>query len=208
MNIETLELGLLGANCYVVHSGTPEALVIDPGGDPDVIAEIVKRKKLSIVAYILTHGHMDHICALADVYDMASAPIAMHADDLAWAFTKANTLPPYYMVPPRRPSKIDRKVMDGQVFTDGGLTYRVIHTPGHSPGCICLYFETENVLFTGDTLFAGSVGRTDLPRGSSAVLALSLARLAELPDKTVVYPGHGPQTTIGHEKRTNPYMAR
>ncbi|MEI6971242.1 MAG: MBL fold metallo-hydrolase, partial [bacterium] len=157
-------------------------------------------------AYLLTHGHMDHIHALADVCDAAPAPVAMHGDDLAWSFTEENILPPYYTVAPRRPKGTIRAITGGQEYTDGGLHYKVLHTPGHAPGCVCFYFETSKVLFTGDTLFAGSVGRTDLPGGSSTVLTRSLASLARLPDDTVIYPGHGPDTTMAREKRTNYFM--
>lgn len=206
MNIKTLELGPFGTNCYVVWGKANQALIIDPGNNaPDVI-KLVKAKELSIAAYLMTHGHMDHIFALADIYDMIPAPIAIHPDDLTWAFADVNTMPPYYPDRPRRPTKIERSLSDGQEFTDGGLTYRIIHTPGHTPGGVCLYFESDHVLFTGDTLFAGSVGRTDFPGGSTRILTRSLASLATLPDNTIIYPGHGPDTTMAHEKRTNMFM--
>lgn len=208
MNIETLAVGLFGANCHIAWGKDSKALIIDPGGDPDVIMSAVKARHLTISAYLLTHGHMDHIDALADMYEQAPAPIGMHSDDLLWAFSEANILPPYYTSPPRRPPKIERSLTDGQKITDGGLTYEVLHTPGHSPGCACFYFAAEDVLFTGDTLFAGSVGRTDLPGGNSRTLARSLARLATLPDSTLLYPGHGPDSTMAQEKRTNMFMAR
>lgn len=206
MNIETIEVGPIGTNCYVTWGKTAQALIIDPGADSLTIMETVKARKLSVAAYLLTHGHMDHIGALADMHDRAPAPIAIHADDLVWAFEDVNTMWPMFTEAPRRPSKIDRALADGQEFADGGLRYRVIHTPGHTPGGVCFHFTEENVLFTGDTLFAGSVGRADLPGGNSRILARSLALLAKLPDLTAVYPGHGPATTMEREKRGNMFM--
>ena len=206
MNIETLEVGPIGTNCYVVWGDASQALVIDPGGDAPAIMKAVKGHRLSIAVYLLTHGHMDHISALADMYDLAPAPIAIHAADLAWAFEDVNTLWPVYTTAPRRPPKIDRVLADGQDFTDAGLKCRVIHTPGHTPGGVCFHFTDERVLFTGDTLFAGSVGRTDLNGGAPRVLPRSLTLLTRLPDVTAIYPGHGPDTTLAQEKKSNYFL--
>ena len=120
-------------------------------------------------------------------------------------FGDANQMMPFYG-PPKRPSRIERELEDGQTWEDGGLAYQVIETPGHTPGGVCFLFPESNVLIVGDTLFAGSVGRTDLPGGNSRVLQESLRRLKQLDDGIAVYPGHGPTTTIGHEKRTNFFM--
>ena len=208
MNIETLEVGPIGTSCYVVWGKTAEALVIDPGADAEAILNTIRSKKLSIAAYLLTHGHMDHVSALADMYDKAPAPIAIHSDDLAWAFGDMNTMWPIYPTAPRSPAKVERILKGGEEFTDAGLRYRVINTPGHTPGGVCFHFFEEGVLFSGDTLFAGSVGRTDLPGGDSRVLARSLATLTKLPDTTTIYPGHGPTALLGDEKRTNYFLKR
>jgi glyoxylase-like metal-dependent hydrolase (beta-lactamase superfamily II) len=131
----------------------------------------------------------------------------MHAADQSWAFTELNRMLPFYPTP-KPPAEIKCSLEDGQCRNDGGLSYRVIETPGHTSGGVCFHFYDDNVLFTGDTLFAGSVGRTDLVGGDSRVLKESLNRLCLLDDNLAVYPGHGPSTTIGHEKRTNFFMQR
>jgi hydroxyacylglutathione hydrolase len=206
MNIETLIVGAFEVSCYVVWSNSKDAIIIDPGADADAIRHFLAEKKLRVAAYLLTHGHVDHISALADMFDSSPAPIALHAADLKWAFEEVNEMPPFYGVP-RRPAEIARTPDDGMEYSDAGLTYKVISTPGHSPGSVCYYFESEDVLFTGDTLFAGSVGRTDLPGGNTRALSASLRKLADrFPDKTVIYPGHGPSSNLGSEKQTNYFM--
>lgn len=205
MHIETIVVGEFQVNCYVVWADSDKAIVIDPGSDAELILQFLKQKQLTIAAYLLTHGHMDHICGLADLHDANPAPIGIHGADLEWAFSRENQMPPYYGVP-RRPAKIERTLKDGQEWTDAGLTYKVISTPGHTPGGVCFHFESEKCLLTGDTLFAGSVGRTDLPGGNSSVLAASLKKLAHLDVSTLVYPGHGPSSDIATEKRTNYFM--
>jgi len=204
LNIRTVVVGAFQVNCFVVWKEPPEALVIDPGEDAEAVAAVLKQENLTVAAYLLTHGHMDHVSGLADLYDLFPAPVAMHAEDLEWAFTEHNQMMPYGT--PRRPPEVARTLADGQEWTDAGLTYRVIGTPGHTTGGVSFYFPEEKVVFAGDTLFAGSVGRTDFSGGSSRMLGESLKKLANFPDDTVVYCGHGPQTTIGHEKRTNYFM--
>jgi hydroxyacylglutathione hydrolase len=205
MHIETIVVGEFQVNCYVVWDHSDKALIIDPGADADLILQFLRQKKLTIAAYLLTHGHVDHVSGVADLHSVSPAPIGIHGDDLKWAFSRENQMPPFYGVP-RQPSEIGRTLEDGQEWTDAGLTYKVISTPGHTPGGVCFHFESENCLFTGDTLFAGSVGRTDLPGGNSRVLASSLKKLANLPASTLVYPGHGPSSDIATEKRTNYFM--
>jgi len=206
MNIETLIVGVFQVSCYVVWSKSKDAIIIDPGADADVIRRFMAGRELTAAAYLLTHGHVDHISALADLFDSAPAPIALHAADLKWAFEGDNQMPPFYGVP-RRPSQIARTPDDGMEYSDAGLTYKVITSPGHSPGSVCFYFKDEDVLFTGDTLFAGSVGRTDLPGGNTRKLGTSLKKIAGLfPDKTLIYPGHGPSSNLGLEKQTNYFM--
>jgi hydroxyacylglutathione hydrolase len=205
MRIDTLTVGEFQVNCYIVHGANGQALVIDPGADAQHILGFLARKEITVAAYVLTHGHTDHLCALADLHAARPAPVAIHAADLEWAFGDLNQLPPFYPVP-RRPAAVERRLEHGQVWTDAGLTYTIVGTPGHTPGSVCLYFPTENALFSGDTLFAGSVGRTDQPGGNARALAASLGQLARLPDTTVVYPGHGPDTDIGQEKQANFFM--
>jgi glyoxylase-like metal-dependent hydrolase (beta-lactamase superfamily II) len=148
---------------------------------------------------------MDHISALAEVQSRFPAPVGLHTQDQSWAFTEVNQMPPFYGVP-ERPQSLERDFCSELEWSDAGLDYRVIPTPGHTPGGVCFYFPEQGALFSGDTLFAGSVGRTDLPGGDSRILKESLDHLALLDEDTVVYPGHGPATRIGHEKRTNFFM--
>ena len=205
VKVDSLTVGEFQVNCYIARGAGGQALVIDPGSDLKQILAFIRARNVSVAAYLLTHGHMDHISALAELQAAAPAPVAMHAEDAEWAFSSANQMPPFYPVP-RRPTEIGRLLKDGQIWQDAGLTYTIIGTPGHTPGSVCLYFPTEGAVFSGDTLFAGSVGRTDLPGGEARALTASLAKLARLPDTTMVFPGHGPDTDIGQEKQTNAFM--
>lgn len=204
MRVETLTVGLFASNCHVLI-GPGGVLVVDPGGDADSILDLLAANNWPPAAYLITHGHVDHVQALADVHARFPAPIGMHPLDAAWAFTDLNALPPYYDAP-RAPPRIDRAWAEGQHWSDAGLVYAVIETPGHSPGGVCFHFPTEGVLIAGDTLFQGSIGRTDLPGGDPRAIEASLRRLARLPKETQVYCGHGPATTIGRELRSNPYL--
>lgn len=195
-------VGPYGANCWVIAGAKREAVVIDPGADPDEIHWVLVRIKATVAVYICTHGHVDHVGALAALQKRHPGPVAIHPDDAKWAFTFANSMEPDYPKPDE-PTQIERFLREGDEYTDAGVTWKVIATPGHTPGGVCIYIPSASALFTGDTLFAGSVGRTDFPGGSSRVLSASLRRLTALPDETVVYPGHGPSTTIGEEKRSN-----
>ncbi len=205
MEIETLAVGEIQANCCIVWGPERQAIVMDPGAEPHTIRSFLEERDLTVAAYMLTHGHVDHICALADLRDALPAPVGLHPADQAWAFSSGNQFPPFYPVP-RKPASIERDLADGQTWQDGGLVYRVIATPGHSPGSVCFHFPDEQVLFTGDTLFAGSVGRTDLPGGDSRTLQRSLGVIAALPDATTVYSGHGPVTDIAQEKAHNFFL--
>ena len=204
MNIETIVVGEFQVNCLVIWGEPRQAIIVDPGSEADRILEFLEARDLSVAAYMLTHAHMDHISALAALHEAQPAPIGLHPRDQEWAFTDVNNMPPYGV--PAKPDHIERALKDGQTWSDGGLTYRVIETPGHTPGGVCFHFPDHNALIVGDTLFAGSVGRTDFPGGDSRVLKQSLQRLRTLDDRLDVYPGHGAMTTIGHEKQTNFFM--
>lgn len=205
MNVEMLTLGPIATNCFIIWNDQGQALVIDPGSEPDQIEAFLEKHGLEVIAYPVTHAHADHISALADLHGKHKAPIAMHPEDLRWAFEPINQLLPF-LGPPARPAAIERQLAEGQEWTDGPWTYRVLETPGHSPGAVAFHFEPEKAVFVGDTLFQGSVGRTDLLGGDARLLSKSLEKLARLPDDTVVYPGHGMPTTIGQEKKTNYFM--
>lgn len=206
LHIESLTVSLFQSNCFIVHcEGGAEALVIDPGDNaPEILARL-DEKGLTVAAYLLTHGHVDHVYALADMVAARPAPVALHPADAAWAFTERAAFPPYYGAP-KAPPRIDRELADGQTWTDLGLTYRIIETPGHSPGGVAFYFETEKALFSGDSIFRGSIGRSDLPGADPATLAASLKKILTLPDDVTIHSGHGPATTIGHERQTNPFL--
>lgn len=206
MNVEAVPVGPIKVNCYLVWSDARQALVIDPGGDAPHIADAINEHGLEVAMYLLTHAHTDHIAALAAMYERFPAPMVIHRADAEWAFNTSNQLPPFYGVP-RRPAGGFRHVKDGDDLTAAGLDFTVIETPGHTPGCVCYWFKKEGALFAGDLVFAGSIGRTDLPGGNPRDMTASLQRLIALPDDTLVYAGHGPDTTLGDEQRTNPFFS-
>lgn len=206
MTIETVVVGPFEVNCHLVVSDDGRALVIDPGGDPDDILAALRMAEAVPAAVLLTHGHCDHVFALQEIADQGALPVFMHPADASWAFTRANLMPPWFSQIPRSPADLHPDLADGAVLDLAGLECRVIATPGHSPGSVCFHLPAHAALLTGDTLFAGSVGRTDLPGGSSRALAESILKLSAFPEETRVFPGHGPVTTIGFEKKTNYFM--
>ncbi|MDI6869982.1 MAG: MBL fold metallo-hydrolase [Bacillota bacterium] len=189
MTIQTLLVGVLGTNCYLVSDPeSREMLVIDPGAEAERILAAIRAGGVKVAAIVNTHGHWDHIGANGEVKEATGAPLLIHEADAGI------TSPP-----------ADRLLHGEEELPLGRFKLRVIHTPGHSPGSICLYLP--GVLFSGDTLFAESVGRTDLPGGSLSQLVSSIReKLFVLPDETVVHPGHGPSTTVGEERSLNPYV--
>jgi glyoxylase-like metal-dependent hydrolase (beta-lactamase superfamily II) len=208
MVVKTLTLGPFESNCYIVFRKDDQdrrALVIDPGDGVPEILSFIEKHRLKVVAYPITHGHIDHVFGLARVHAKHPAPIALHPKDSKWAFTDINAMPPFYDAP-EAPAEIAREFKEGQVWEDAGLKYKIMETPGHSPGGVCLYFFELGILFSGDTLFRGSIGRIDLPGGDAETYMKTLPRLLTLPDETIVYPGHGPSTTIGIERKTNPFL--
>jgi glyoxylase-like metal-dependent hydrolase (beta-lactamase superfamily II) len=206
MQVIPIVVGEFESNCFLVSGNETDAIVIDPGADDRAIDAQLSREGLTPAAYVLTHGHMDHVSAAGPLADRHPAPVYAHPLDLHWAFTEVNQMPPFYRTPRSPTQSLLIPLEDGALVSHAGLTLRVIATPGHTPGGICLYDEVHRVVFTGDTLFAGSVGRTDLPGGDSRTLSRSLGALARLPDDTLVYPGHGSATTIGREKKTNYFL--
>ena len=202
MHVETVVVGAFDVNCHILWGDDLQALVVDPGADPGRVARVLKKNKLSVERYLLTHGHCDHVSAAAALSEVYPAPVAIHPADAKWAFSADNSLPPYYGTP-RSPSQVELLKALGE---SSAGPFRVMPTPGHTPGSVCFYFPSHGLLFSGDTLFAGSVGRTDLPGGNSRALAASLKTLAALPDETRVLSGHGPESTIAHEKATNYFL--
>ena len=206
MDIETRTTGFLEENCYFVsRPATRETVVIDPGDDAPQLIVRLRELGTVVVAYLLTHGHVDHITALAPLAAAHPAPIYLHPRDAVWCFTDRNGLPGLYHAP-AKPKSPMVPVAEGAVLELAGARWSVIETPGHTPGGVCWKLEDDRVLFTGDTLFRGSVGRTDLPGGDSRTLAQSLRKLAAITDDLKVYPGHGDPTTLAHEKRHNYFL--
>lgn len=202
MTIETLVVGAYQVNCYLLAGADGAALVIDPGHEAARIRMRLRARGWKVAAVLLTHGHADHLSGLTELLAEHPAPVLMQAEDAHWAFSAQNRILPDYPGLAAAPATL-QTVTDGQDLALAGLACRVLATPGHSPGGVCYYFPDAAALFSGDTLFQGTVGRTDLPGGNGRILAESLRRLARLPDATRVYPGHGPETTIGAEKRAN-----
>jgi len=201
---QRLTLGPLDTNCWLVDdcAGGP-VLVVDPADDAAGILEALGSRR--VAAVVLTHGHFDHLGAVREILDSTGAPLVVHEDDAASITTSTGNGGALFGFSETAP-QADRTVRDGDAITAGELELRVIHTPGHTPGSICLY--GGDILLSGDTLFAGSIGRTDFPGGDMAAMRRSIARLASLPDETRVCPGHGPETTIARERRVNPFFPR
>jgi glyoxylase-like metal-dependent hydrolase (beta-lactamase superfamily II) len=204
ITVHQLTVGPLAANCFLVADVEKNAIVIDPGASPNSLIGYIKDQGIHVVAYVMTHSHLDHISALDELSAALPAEVAMHPEENDWAFCEKNAWLPHY--PRTREVVITRVLQHQQTFADGGLSYTVIHTPGHSPGSVCLWFPQEKLIFTGDTLFAGTVGRTDLHRSSSTSLIRSLGVFFALPIDTVIYAGHGRSTTVRAELKTNPFM--
>ena len=208
MHIEQLIVGSMGVCCYVVHcEDTLEGIVIDPGGDEKRILAYCDKAKVKVKAIVATHGHPDHVCGNAVLREKTGAPIVMFAGEAKF-FGLEETRRYFSILGLPESPPPDRTVSDGETIAFGKEGLTVIHTPGHTPGGICLYSAPH--LFTGDTLFAGGVGRTDFPGGNSAMLLRSLReRLLTLPEDTIVWPGHGyggESSTIGMEKKSNPFL--
>jgi len=204
MILKNLVVGPLAANCYLVGSeSSKEGMIIDPGDEAEVILSNVEDLELDIKSIVLTHGHIDHIGALKEVKEATGAEVAIHTDEAE--SLQGQPLSTMFGISYPAPPPPDRLLKDGDGIDIGDLHFEVLHTPGHSPGCICLL--GEGVLFSGDTLFNYSIGRTDLPGGNYSQLMNSIhTRLMVLPDNTTVYPGHGPDTTIGAERSGNPFL--
>ena len=206
MIIRKLELNPFGSNCYIIGSeSTKEGMIIDPGMMGEEIMKHVNELGLKIKTIVLTHAHGDHTGALADVKEATDAEVAIHADD-APLLKKSNAMI-RMLGSYKEPPAPDRLLKEGDVIDIGDLHFQVLHTPGHSPGGICLLERENEIVFTGDTLFQFSIGRTDFPGGSHEGLVQNIKdKLMVLPDNTTVCPGHGPDTTIGVERRVNPFL--
>ncbi|MGH7363643.1 MAG: MBL fold metallo-hydrolase [Candidatus Methylomirabilales bacterium] len=205
MKVHAFTVGPLQSNSYLLADEvTREAALFDPGMESEPVADVLARERLTVTAIINTHGHFDHVFGNAYFKAKTGAPLLVHRADLDLVKRlEEQSLYFGFRATPSPPP--DRFLEEGDEVRVGGIRLRVLHTPGHSPGGICLV--TDGTAFVGDTLFAGSIGRTDLPGGSAETLLTSIReKLLTLPDDTVIYPGHGPATTIGHERRHNPFL--
>jgi hydroxyacylglutathione hydrolase len=209
VRIETIDTSVvygLETNCYLVaDEATREAIVIDPGGSAATILERIEELGVQVRLIVNTHGHFDHLAADQAIVDATGAPVAAHRDALS-LFQVAGGAALFGLTIPAPPLPT-RLLTDGESISFDGETLVVLHTPGHTRGCISLWSEAHGVLFSGDLLFREGVGRTDLPGGNQRQLMSSIRhKIMTLPDETVVYPGHGPATTVGHERLHNPFL--
>jgi len=207
MILEKLVVGQFASNCYIVGSeSSQEGMIIDPGDEAELILKKVKQLGLDIKLVILTHGHIDHTGALKRVKEATAAEVAIHTDDAKTLGEKSLSL--LFGLSHQAPPPPDRLLKGWDSLDIGDLHFTVLHTPGHTPGGICLFGEIgEGILFSGDTLFNYGIGRTDLPGGNYSQLMDSIhTKLMVLDDNIIVYPGHGAETTIGAERRGNPFL--
>ena len=202
--LKKLELMSFGANCYIIgDETTKEGMVIDPGGDASLIMKQVKSLGLKIKIIVLTHSHIDHVGALAEVKEATGAEIAIHEDEAPFLRKQPFRMP--FMPATSPPPPVERLLKEGDVITLASLKFKVLHTPGHTAGGICLV--GDGIVFTGDTLFNFGIGRADFP-GSDYNQELNSIhnKLMTLPDSYKVFPGHGPDSTIGAERKGNPFL--
>ena len=206
---EIFPVGPLQCNCSIVGDETThEAMVIDPGDEIGRILEIVKRHNLTVKQIVVTHAHIDHVGGATKLKQATGAPILLNQNDSTLLKMLDIQAAWVGMAVPEK-VHIDQNLADGDSLKTGSLAATVLHTPGHTEGSVCLYFAEEKKLIAGDTLFAGSIGRTDLPGGSFQKIMNSLHhRVLALPDETLVVPGHGSLTTIGKERESNPFLQK
>jgi len=202
-------VGPLQCNCSIIgDEQTREAMLIDPGDQIEDILKILKSENLTLKQIVVTHAHIDHVGGAMKLKAATGAPILMNQKDEA-LLKMLDVQASWIGMKPPGAVQVDEAVSEGRILQVGNLSSTVIHTPGHTEGSICLYFPEQKTLIAGDTLFAGSIGRTDLPGGSLEKIIRSLHnQLLQLPDDTQVVPGHGPMTTIGQERESNPFLQK
>lgn len=205
MKLYRIPLGMYATNCYIVaDEASGEALIIDPGSEADKVEDLLTKNQLTPIKVLLTHGHHDHTGAVQAIIDKYHIPLAISAADKPMLTDPQLSLGSY-MGGAAAISAVPELLQEGDQVACGSLSFKVLATPGHTEGGICFY--GEGIVIAGDTLFQGSIGRTDFPGGSFEVLEKSIQdKLYTLPEDTVVYPGHGPETTIRQEKLSNPFV--
>ncbi len=211
MTVKTLPLGVCAANCYIAIDNCGNCAIFDPADVGAQLYDFVKSQNLTPKAIIITHAHFDHIYGLTELIDKAKTdgieiPVYIHADEAsALSDTSLNLSATLFGCPYTYDGDVT-EVKDGDVIDAGNLHFKVLHTPGHTVGCACFIEENDRVIFTGDTLFCGTCGRTDFPGGDAKVLSQSFKKLSDLEGDYRVYPGHEQSTTLEYERQTNPYM--
>ena len=205
VKLKSLVVGPFASNCYIIGSEAGEGIVVDPGAEAKRILRAIEELKLDIKLIVATHGHIDHVGAVKEVQEATQAKFAIHGDDVGILSEGGSLLSSLMAISMPSPPQPEILLKDGDILEASGLSFTVLHTPGHSLGGISLL--GYGAVFVGDTLFCQSIGRFDFPGASGSQLLNSIhTKLMTLPDNTAVYPGHGPQTTIGDERRWNPFL--
>ncbi len=204
MTLRTLCLGELDTNCYIVWDDNRIAMIVDPADEAEKILSVIREESVTVAAVVLTHAHFDHMLAAKDVCAATNAPLYVGKGDEAALSDPIRNLSGVFQMCPPVYLTADKTLSEGDALTIGELSFTVLETPGHTPGCICLM--GDGVLFAGDTLFRNSIGRVDFPGSNVPAMAASLQRLVTLPLDMTVYSGHGSATTIGREVECNPYL--
>ena len=202
--LKIFTVGPMEANCYILYNpDKKEGLIIDPGAEGSRLIKFIKQEKICIDYIINTHGHPDHIGANRQIKEYTNAPILIHQYDAPMLTSSGSVLSLIFPLESSSPAA-DTLIKDGDVIECAGMKLKVLHTPGHTPGGLSLLLD--DAIFTGDTLFSGSVGRFDLPGGSEEVLLNSINKILSLDENLIIYPGHGPSTTVSEELRSNPFI--
>lgn len=196
MRARRIVLDFLSVNCYLlINDDNGQALIVDPGSSTAKIKAAVAAENVKPVGILLTHAHVDHVSAVPEIAEEYGIPVWIHKDDYPIYFSKDNAIPPYMMAPENMPQPVED-------CPTAGMDFQILHTPGHTPGGVCYYFPAEKMVFTGDTLFCGTYGRTDFPGGSDIAIFNSIRNvLFSLPGMTKVFPGHEQSTTIAKEEK-------
>lgn len=207
MRIKRFALGPLWTNCYIIRDSNHNAIIIDPSAPANDVENYIREKDLRVCWIILTHAHCDHIAGVMELRNLSEHGVAVHYADAPLFSDPGKNLSKLMLGKELTLPSPERELNDGDVLTAGSMTIEIMHTPGHTPGGICLLVRDgdEKILLSGDTLFSRSIGRSDLPGGSEKDLLESLNRLVDFEDELNVLPGHGPETTIGDERAHNPY---
>ena len=204
MKVKTFTVGAFQENCYLlIEESSQKGAIVDPGGEGETLLKEIELSRVTLEAIWITHAHVDHVGAIASIKDRWNVPVYLHPADRR-LYEAAGRQAEVYGVPFEEPPAPDEELVDGQKLKLGNAEMSVMHAPGHSPGHVVIH--GNGIALVGDCLFAGSIGRTDLPMSNPQQLSESLKKIASLPPETVVYPGHGPDTTIGEEKVSNPFL--